>query len=437
MTRLAPMLQRLPPPLRADGKGLLATFLAVPDAEMARYDEDMDRVRRSHFVETAFDREDVAKLAALFDMAPADWEPTALFRIRLVRTIAARLKGAVARAPLDELMAALLDAAQQALGTRYGALTPGPGGRLFRDPAAAPRQGAPVFREFPSRPARDQALAARGGLVRPLERVTLTNRGLFATPLEGVVRGLRGGRTAVPLLANLRTGRVVVYRGQVPCGAELRLGVAGAAMTATLNERDMSDRLMTATGFAPGAALPLPPEAVPQPIVLEPGANEIWFLPLALYGERILDRGAVAMPGLEVRLGAFGGPEAPGTDFDNSLFEEPPSAALDLFWQEAAPASFRFEVAAGMVRHDASETGDRLAERAALHRTMQDTLRLLRAAGTDGQVRFAALTETQDQRDRGRAINPRLPPDSQPSDDRLAGVTAIFDETAHEGGRFA
>ena len=95
---------------------------------MARYDEDMDRVRRSHFVETAFDRVDVAKLGALFDMAPADWEPTALFRIRLLRTIGARLKGAVTRAPLDELMTALLDAAQQALGTRYGNLAPGAGG---------------------------------------------------------------------------------------------------------------------------------------------------------------------------------------------------------------------------------------------------------------------------------------------------------------------
>jgi hypothetical protein len=436
MSRLAPMLDRLPPPLRADGRGMLAQLLAVPDAEMARYDEDMERVRRSHFVETAFDRADVAKLGALFDMAPADWEPTALFRIRLLRTIGARLKGAVTRAPLDELMTALLDAAQQALGTRYGNLTPGAGGRVFRDPAAE-RQGAPIFREFPRQRARDRTLMERGGRMRPLDRVTLTNRGLFATPLEGIVRGLRGGRTAVPLLANLRTGRVVAYRGVVPCGSELRLGVAADALTATLDGDDVSDRLITATGFAPGAPLPLPAEPAPRPLLLEPGSNEIWFLPLALYGERILDRAALAMPGLEVRLGVFGGPDTPGTDFDNSLFEEPAIAALDLFWQEAAPASFRFDVPAGVVRRDASETGDRLAERASLLATMQDTLRLLRAAGTDGQVRFAAIAETQLQRDRGRAINPFLPPESQPSDTRLAGVTAIFDETAREGGRFA
>ena len=437
MSRLAPMLDRLPPPLRADGRGMLAQFLAVPDAEMARYDEDIDRVRRSHFVETAFDRMDVARLAALFDMAPADWEPTALFRIRLLRTIAARLKGAVTRAPLDELMTALLDAAQQALGTRYGDRAPSAYGRVFRDPAAAPRQGAPIFREFPPQQARDRTLMQRGGRMRPLDRITLTNRGLFAAPLEGIVRGLRGGRTAVPLLANLRTGRVAVYRGVVPCGGELRLGVAAGALTATLDGSDVSDRLMTATGFAPGAPLPLPVEPEPRPLLLEPGRNDIWFLPLALYGERILDRAALAMPDLEIRLGVFGAPDTPGTDFDNSLFEEPASAALDLFWQEAAPASFRFEVPAGAVRRDASETGDRLAERASLLAAMQDALRLLRAAGTNGQVRFAAIAETQLQRDLGRAINPFLPPDTQPSDVRLAGVTAIFDETAREGGRFA
>jgi hypothetical protein len=437
MTRLAPMLNRLPPTLRADGRGLLAQYLAVPDAEMARYDEDMDRVRRSHFVDTAFNRVDVARLGALFDMAPADWEPTALFRIRLIRTITARLKGAVTRTPLDELMAAMLDAAQQALGTRYGDPSPGAGRRVFRDPAAAPRQGAPVFREFPPRRVRDKTLMERGGRMRPLDRITLTNRGLFAAPLEGIVRGLRGGRTAVPMLSNLRTGRVVVYRGVVPSGGELRLSVVGDALTATLDDHDVSDRLMTATGFVPGAVLPLPTEPAPRPILLEPGVNEIWFLPLALYGERILDRAALAMPGLEVKLGVFGAPGALGTDFDTSLFEEPASAALDLFWQEATPASFRFEVPAGAVRRDASETGDRLAERAALLGTMQDTLRQLRAAGTDGQVLFAAIAETQVQRDRGQAINPFLPPDTQPSESRLAGVTAIFDETAREGGRFA
>jgi hypothetical protein len=173
------------------------------------------------------------------------------------------------------------------------------------------------------------------------------------------------------------------------------------------------------------------------PILLRPGANDLWFLPLALYGERILDRAALAMPGLEVKHGVFGGPDLPGTNFDDSLFEQPPSVSLDLFWEEAMPASFRFEVPGGTVRHAIAQPGDRPAQRAALLAVLGETVALLRAAGVDGRVAYANLAETQRQRDSGRLVNPFLPPDSQPSEARLAGVTALFDETATEGARFA
>ena len=241
----------------------------------------------------------------------------------------------------------------------------------------------------------------------------------------------------MPLLANLRTGRVVVYRGVVPCGSELRLGVAADALTATLDGDDVSDRLITAIGFAPGAPLPLPAEPVPRPLLLEPGSNEIWFLPLALYGERILDRAhSRCRPrGQARRLRRAGARPAPISTTRCSRSQPAPRSICS--GRRPRRPSFRFEVPAGVVRRDASETGDRLAERASLLATMQDTLSLLRAAGTDGQVRFAAIAETQLQRDRGRAINPFLPPESQPSNTRLAGVTAIFDETAREEGRFA
>lgn len=437
MSRLAPMLERLPPPLRAEPAGLIGRLLAVVDAELACFDEEMERVRRTHFLATALDREDLAGLGALFDLAPEPWEPAEMFRARLRTTIAARLAGAVTRGPLDEVLAGLLDGAQTALGTRYTALAPGAGGHVFRDPAAVTRTGQPCFDEFPPRRARSPALAARGGRLRPLDRVVIENRGVHAAPLEGVVRGVIGRRTAVPLLANLTTGRVLAFRGVLSAGAELRLVARGDRLEARLDGRAATDRLITAEGFRLGAALPLPAEGVPRPIMLAPGRNEIFFLPLALYGERILDRGALAMPDERVRHGVFADRTTPGTSFDDSLFEQRPSAALDLFWTEAAPATFRFVVPAGVVRNEPSGT-DRLAERAALDALMDGTVRLLRAGGVDGQVTFAPLRETQRQADLGRAINPRLPPDTQkPAQMRLAGVTALFDETAREGGRLA
>ena len=85
----------------------------------------------------------------------------------------------------------------------------------------------------------------------------------------------------------------------------------------------------------------------------------------------------------------------------------------------------------------AAFTHTSVAIRDALLAVLGETIALLRAAGVDGRVAFVPLQETQRQRDRGRAINPFLPPDSQPSEARLAGVTALFDETATEGARFA
>jgi hypothetical protein len=437
VTRLADMLDRLPPPLRAEEAGLIGCVLANAAAQLACADEDMERIRRSHGIETAFDLADVVKLAALFDLRPAPWEPADLFRIRLRATIAARLAGAVTRQAMEQVLARLLDGAQAALGTRYAGLAPGARGRVFRDPAAVSRPGAPIFREFPPQRRRDPALVAGGGRLRPLDRVQLTYRGIAPSPMQSVLRGRVGGRTAVPLLAHLGSGRVVVFRGVVPAGVELRLEATATSLTATLDGRPATDRLITAGGFSPGAALPLTPDAAPLPILLTPGANEIWYLPLAMYGERILDRGSLAMPGLEVKHGRFGAPGAPGTAFDDSLFEQPPSASADLFWDEAAPARFRFEIPAGVVRHDVGTAVDRHGQRANLHAVLRETVALLRAAGVDGQVAMAPLAETQRQRDRGRLVNPYLPPDDQPSSARLAAVTALFDETASEGARFA
>lgn len=437
MSRLDAMLERLPPPLRIDRTGMLAQVLGTAAAQLACVDEEMDRIRRSHLIETAFDLADIARLGALFDLAPAPWEPADLFRVRLQATIAARLAGAVTRDAMERVLVALLDGAQQALGSRYGALAAGARGRVFVDPVSGARPGRPVFREFPPRRRRDPALVAQGGRLRPLDRATLTHRGLGAAPLQAVLRGRLGGRTAVPLLAHLGTGRVVVFRGAVPAGVELRLTATDGALTATLDGRDATDRLITADGFQPGAALPLPPHEAPQPIMLVPGANAIWFLPLAMYGERILGRGALAMPGPELRHGMFGSPEAPGSQFDDSLFEQPPSVSLDLFWEERMPASFRFEVPAGTVRHAVAMPGDRPAQRAALLAVLAQTIDLLRAAGVDGRVTLAPLAETQRQHTRGRAVNPFLPPDQQQSSARLTGVTALFDATASEGARFA
>ena len=64
------MLERLPPPWRIESGSLLEQFLSLISLQLETFDEDMDRVQRSHWIDTAFDRGDLEKLGALFENAP-------------------------------------------------------------------------------------------------------------------------------------------------------------------------------------------------------------------------------------------------------------------------------------------------------------------------------------------------------------------------------
>jgi hypothetical protein len=87
------MLDRLPPVYGIQSGTLLNSLIALVANHQAAYDEDMQRVQRSHWLDTAFDREDLGKLGALFDLAMLPWEPDYLYRTRLKATVAARLAG--------------------------------------------------------------------------------------------------------------------------------------------------------------------------------------------------------------------------------------------------------------------------------------------------------------------------------------------------------
>src|SRR5690606_15965073 len=97
VSRLDTMLERLPAPLAIDPGSRLREVLGVVAAELAALDEDRDRIQRSHWVDHAFERDDLAGLGALFAVVPAAWEPLGLFRTRLKATVAALLRGSVTR----------------------------------------------------------------------------------------------------------------------------------------------------------------------------------------------------------------------------------------------------------------------------------------------------------------------------------------------------
>ena len=223
MSRLDSMLERLPPLYDVAKESLLGRLLSVVENAQLAFDEDRDRVQRAHWHRTAYTRVDLDAIGALFDLRIQPWEPLELYRERLRSTVAARLEGAVTRDVLDKLIVRIVKSAQQGLGLRFFDVPAA--GRAFVDGPAL-HELQPVFVEFPERRTRAEALVRARGLLKPLDQVTLHNRGVAPAALEGVVRGVAGRRTVSPVLANLDTGQVLVYVGDVPCGSELSLTVS-------------------------------------------------------------------------------------------------------------------------------------------------------------------------------------------------------------------
>lgn len=441
MNRLDACLQRLPPIYNIDPGSLLHQFMALFATTMAAYDEDMNRVQRSHWIDTAFDREDLIKLGALFDIPAASWEPDHLYRARLKATIAARLRGAVTRDVLEFVLVRIIDGAQQAMGTRYFELPANvSAGRSVFSTGPTEEPMEPAFIEYPRKRRRSEMLINANGLLRSLGKFTLNNKGLHPVPVQGVVRGVTGRMTTVPVLVNLTNGQVLTYLGELPCGYELQLGVdENGEFTANVNDKDVRDRVYTGEGFVPGEAFtPILPDSEPRPLMLERGENQLWYFPLAMFDEKILDAGVYGMPAVDLQHGRYAerDNEQNGTLFDKSLFEQPYGVSLDLWWDEDIPARFIFEIPSGVVRRDARIDSDLDADRVRLFAVLQQTVSLLRAAGVDGRVEPRPLRDAQSMNDRVRILDPTLVSDEMRMESRLSGLSALFDNSALEGSRF-
>lgn len=441
MNRLDNMLMRLPPIYCIDPGSLLHQFLSLFANVMAAYDEDMNRVQRSHWIDTAFDRQDLEKIGALFDIPAAAWEPDDLYRARLKTTIAARFQGAVTRDVLEFVIVNILDGAQKSLGTRYFELPANLArGRYVFHTGPSESPSEPAFVEFPKQRRRSARLKENKGLLKSLGKAVLENKGLHPVPLQGVIRGVNGRLTAVPVLVNLTNGHVFAYVGDLPCGKELHFGIDDDGnVAAEANGKDVADKIFTGRDFAPGSDfLPVIPDPEPLPMMLERGENRLWYFPLALFDESILNAGVYGMPDVDLQHGRFGDREeaGSGTFFDRSLFEQPYGVSLDLWWDEDAPARFHFEVPGGVVRRDVGANNDFDTDRSRLFALLQQTVSLLRAAAVDGRVLAKPLRDTQKSDDRIRILDHTLVKDEMRMQSRLAGLSALFDTSAIDGSRF-
>lgn len=428
------LVELLPLPYAVGGDSVLGQLLNAFAVELEAYAEDLDRLRRTHWVELVYRLEDLDRLAAVLGTTRLSWEDLPTFRTRLLALAAARLAGAVGPNEIRGFVFGYLSRAQDALRATYVLGL----GRYDATTAFQPDARVPAFRplalvENPLRERHSQALRDRGGRVPYLLRWEEHNRGLVETFARITITGLPQGRTAVPVLANLTTGDLIGYRGVLRVGQRLHIDAADATppdnARATLDgTRDVTDRLFSLRGFRLGEVFGRDQlDPVPRLARMARGANAWIFLSIGLYDVRGLDHVFFAIADAELREGTFD-----GTRFDHALFPSGPVAAVDLRWTEQEPASFQVRVPWQVVVEESGPPR---------YRELAEALRTgvveLHAAGVQAEVVFDPFTESQPQRVSVQLPWVVIPPERGPSGvDRDLALGARFGESAFASTRF-
>jgi hypothetical protein len=394
------ILDLLPTPYSVAADSVLAQLVNAFALEMDVLQEDIDRVRQTHWVETAYRLADLDKLAALVGVTRLGWESAATFRARLLPLVETRLNGALAPGDVREFVWDYLVRAERA---SEGTFVPGLQ-TVHADEAYAPPHDRPLFRplrlvENPPRLRRSSALAARGGVVPYLFRWTEGSQSIDEAVVTFAVTGLIGRRTSVPILVNLTTGDLIGYADRLSGGHTVVVRQSGdgddpRAARASIGDNDVTARLFSMGGFSLG--VPFEPDDLdPVPLLPRqaPGQNEWIFLSVGLYDVRGLDRFFFAIADEALREAVFD-----ETSFDDALFPSGPVARLSMEWIEHEPAAFEVGVPRHLVVEEA--TGAPAAERP--HRQVGEALAVsiqeLRAAGVRAGVRFVPFGEVQRQK---------------------------------------
>jgi len=397
---LLPQIQAsLPPPYTDAADSVLQGFLDVIALDLEAFQEDLDRMRQTHWIRTAYSLRDASKLGALLDIAPFPWEHLDLYRQRLLALVVARLKGALGPNELREFVYTYLLEVERVLNVTLlpglqsvnsiEAYTPPADRRLFR----------PLdFIENPRRERYSKSLADRNGNVPYLFRWSETNKGLDDTTVEIHISGLQHFRTVSPVLVNLTTGSLLCFAGRIGSGQTLTIRRANPdgpsndrKLTATLDGNDVSHQLFGVEGFQLGIPFSKQ-QQTPEPLVpaLRRGVNEWIFLSVGYFDVRGLDSFFFSIATEELREGVFD-----ETAFDASLFPSGAIAKLEMTWIETEPASFEIRVPRYLVMEQLSTAPEAIYLDVA--QALESSIEGLRAAGVKGLVSFVPFTEKQQQ----------------------------------------
>lgn len=401
MNLLTQIQASLPPPYTDAADSVLQGFLDVIALDLEAFREDLDRVRQTHWIRTAYHLRDAAKLGALLDIQPFPWEGLDLYRERMLALVVARLKGAVGPNEIREFVYNYLFKVEQALekALHQTILLPGLQ-KMSLEQAYEPPDEHPLFRplaleENPRRQHYSSTLADRNGNIPYLFRWSETNNGLDDTTVEIHISGLIQNRTVTPVLVNLTTGSLLCFAGRVGFGQTLTIARAIDAeprkLTATLNGNDVSHLLFSVEGFELGVPFSKQQHA-PEPLlpILKRGINEWIFLSVGFFDVRGLDRFFFSIATEQLREGVFD-----ETTFDASLFPSGPIAKLEMKWLETEPASFVVRVPRYVVIEELNGASEPVFDEVA--QALDSSVQGLRAAGVQALVRFVPFEEVQPQ----------------------------------------
>lgn len=399
MNFLAEIQALLPPPFAVASDAVLSELLAVFALEMEAIQEDIDRMRQSHWVNFAFQLADLEKIAALVGVTRLPWEALPDFRIRLLTTVAARLAGAIGP---DEISQFVVDFLQRSEALTGAVFVPGLA-KLKGLDAFKSQDSDPLFRrlqliENPPRLRRSNTLLAKGGRVSYLDRWQETNGGMEETVPSLFITGFPDKRTATPVLVNLTTRDLIGFKGTVALGRTLVITPAPVAgdpqrCTASINGRDATADLFSVRAFTPGVPFE-PADFDPNPRLprMARGANQWQYLSVGLYDVRGLDHFFFAIAENDLEEGVFD-----RTFFDHALFPSGPVAGLAMEWAELEPASFEVHVPRYVVMEPEIVEADQRTPHEHVAEALQLTISKLHAAGVRAQVLFDPFVETQSQ----------------------------------------
>lgn len=428
MAHVDDILSRLPQ-LYRDG-AIVRGVAGAPAVQIEVVDQVMREIQRAHWFDTTLELDEAARLAGVLDIAPEAWQTLGTYRgwVRALRD--ARLReGSVTPRALQVFIAEYVRAFRASTGERIV-----PDADVLDDGAewrTEPARFAPALVENPKRRV---YFTPAGSRLEPLAQFSVEQRGIeVALPTLLFIGTPAAGESGLVLI-NTTTGDALSYAGVVAPGQRLWLTPsADGTVRARLEDDDTTDLLRSIHGVAPGQVWSPEDEVTPpRPLTLVPGTNQLWFLPLARYDLRGLDRGMLAMPDLSLMEGRWD-----STAFDSSVFFQEPGVVLRMGWREAVPASFEIQLPSQLVPSGPGGADATLTARAQLGDALDAAINQLRAAGVGSRVVLEPFRDAQGQRDRLALVLPKMVAErGSVGADRLLEAGGVFEVTRYDDSTF-